>query len=171
MQQVLSVVLSSLSISDEILSTVTSSSIDTSTSNTGAPNNNTTTTTTTTTNTDKGDDMEAVKGEGAEDAEGEEGEGGGESDKLVFVAGDVDRSWTAYFDVIEVAAEILANMACLVRNTVLTTGPNADGEVNEEDWSDNEEDEQKMEQIASSTKTSSTTQTENQTTINRKSVV
>ena len=87
----------------------------------------------------------------AEDMERENGEesGDGEQQKLVFIGSDVDRSWARYFDVVEVAAEILANMACLVKNTVLSiTGTAAQDDEEYEDWSDDEESELKMEQIA-----------------------
>jgi hypothetical protein len=106
-----------------------------------------------------------VAGAEAEEMEGagsSKEEGGGES-KVVFIGSDVDRTWTQYFDVVEVAsvlslppspsshpvqvaAEILANMACLVKNTVLSS---AQEDEDEEEWSDDEESELKMEQIAS----------------------
>jgi hypothetical protein len=102
------------------------------------------------------DDTKAADGNGNDngmegDKDGEEGDGEGEGgdeqqQKLVFIGSDVNRTWTQHFDVVEVAAEILANMACLVRNTVLSAGAAGDEEY--EDWSDDEESELKMEQIA-----------------------
>jgi hypothetical protein len=94
-----------------------------------------------------GEDMEGEKDGGGDD--GEEA-GGGEQQKFVFIGSDVNRSWSQHFDVVEVAAEILANMACLVKNTVLSaaTGPAAQDEEEYEDWSDDEESELKMDQIA-----------------------
>jgi hypothetical protein len=105
-----------------------------------------------------GAEAEEMEGAGSSKEEG----GGGES-KVVFIGSDVDRTWTQYFDVVEVpssspslpfpsshpvqvAAEILANMACLVKNTVLSS---AQEDEDEEEWSDDEESELKMEQIAS----------------------
>lgn len=92
-----------------------------------------------------------------EDVERENGEesGDGEQQKVVFIGSDVDRSWTRSFDVVEVAAEILANMACLVKNTVLSVaGTAAQDDEEYEDWSDDEESELKMEQIAANNSTS-----------------
>jgi hypothetical protein len=90
----------------------------------------------------------AVEGEGEIDEEEEE-EGDGEESKLVFVAKDVERPWTIDFEVVQVAAEILANMCCLVRSSTIGTEEREGEGEGEGDWSDDDENELKMESIAS----------------------
>ena len=91
MQQVLSIVLSLLTVSDEVLLFVSSSSIDSS------PSPSTSNPTEATKNDVKEVNCDENTAEDMEGLKGDESE-----DKFVFLADDVDRSWTEHFDVVEV---------------------------------------------------------------------
>lgn len=90
MQQVLLVVLSLLTVGDEVFLTITSSSIDTPTNGTETQD---------TSLLKESNDEENT----TNDMEGLKKDDGESEDKFVFLGGDVDRSWTEHFDVVEVS--------------------------------------------------------------------
>lgn len=89
-----------------------------------------------------GDDLE---GGGDDDVDDQKEEGGGEE---VYVGGDVDKPWMPTFEVLEVAAEVLANIAVILKEQCGGADEEERGDYDEGEWDDDDENERRMEAIA-----------------------
>lgn len=89
--------------------------------------------------------VEMAEGEG--EKEGQKDDAGEE----VYVGGDVDKPWAQNFEVMEIAAEILANVAVILKEQCVGEDEDQGGDYGEGDgeWGEEEdEDERRMENIA-----------------------
>ena len=87
----------------------------------------------------------------AEASVDESGEKGGDKDdggEEVYVGGEVEKPWGSTFEVMEVAAEILANVAVILKEQCGRQEEEQHGDYEDGEWGDDEEDERRMETIA-----------------------
>mmetsp|Transcript_15322 Transcript_15322/g.23072 ORF Transcript_15322/g.23072 Transcript_15322/m.23072 type:complete len:746 (-) Transcript_15322:81-2318(-) len=141
MQDVLNAVLVALSPSDTVFEAVIQPNVDDADSSVNHAG----------TDAPAGSSSADIEDDAMDEGEGDTGEQDDEG-RVVYIGRDTEKPWATEFEVSEVAAEILANMACVLRNSM---GYNDD--INEEaDWSDDDENELKMENMAKNISLSAT---------------
>lgn len=83
-----------------------------------------------------------------EEGEGESPGGDGGRGEEVYVGGEVDKPWTGALEVVELAAEVLANVAVVVKECCMQGDEQAGDYEGGAEWVDDDENERRMEAIA-----------------------